>query len=188
MNSQAQVEAWTMTMNPMTIYQTHFHQPKPSDQVFSYPSPLTHILRSSQSVTKFDFIFKIPLRFQRSKQFVSVSQVCSFFIRFSVFRFLFSKCSGVGICIHYGIHFGYFGVDDIAFVQTIAKLSIRNAGAIEREKIFKTRERLWPRAPHWGWSCLGATAVCIAYARVSNYPSNNSKATTTPPQICNTVN
>lgn len=78
--------------------------------------------------------------------------------------FMFSV---VSVCIYHGIHIGYFGIDDIAPLQIVTKLSICDARIIEGKESVETGERFWARPSNWSWSRLGTNAVCFTYTRVN---------------------
>lgn len=75
----------------------------------------------------------------------------------------------VRIRFHQGLHFWYFGFDDITFVQVIPKLSICDTGLVEGKESIETGERFWSRSSYWSRSRVGTTSSSPSHARVSFY-------------------
>lgn len=104
--------------------------------------------------------------------------VCKFFIsctlhtlpksiNFNNFLVLIHNFSFVRICLYHRFHFGYFGIDDSSFVQTVTKLSICNACSVQRKESIKAGKRFWPRSSSRSWTCLGTITIRFANSRVN---------------------
>lgn len=85
--------------------------------------------------------------------------------------FAFSPCfSIINLCVYYGIHIGHSGIDDVAFIQAVAQLSICHSCFVQRKESIETGKRLWTRSSHWIWSRLGTTSITASNTRVKFEP------------------